>query len=330
MRKSLLIISLLFCCTIFSASLLAKSSGQSLDQIVAVVNDDVITKSELDHSLSIVKMQISQQNAPMPTDSVLQKQVLEQLVNKRLQLQIAKQAGVNVSDADLDKAIGTIAKQNNMSTASLYQRLSQEGMSTSDYRREIREQLTLQKLQQQEVVSHVVITPEEVTTFMRSQLWQDNGTKEYQIEDILIPLSDTPSAEEIAAARKRAVAVVAKLNQGKSFREVAQSESGAKNALQGGDLGWRKLPEIPSAFAELVSRMQAKEVAGPIQTPNGFHIIRLGGLRNLGEQQAPPDRKQIEALLMQRKFEEAIQSWVSKLRSQAFIELNLVKKNDLA
>jgi peptidyl-prolyl cis-trans isomerase SurA len=255
---------------------------------------------------------------------------LEQLITKRLQLQVAKQAGINVTDTDLDSAIGNIAKQNNMTTSILYERLTQEGMTAKDYRSEIREQITLQKLQQQEVVNRVTITPEEVASFMHSQAWQNNGSKEYRIEDILIPLSDTPSSEEIAAARKRATAVIAKLNQGQNFRSVAQSESGDKHALQGGDLGWRKLPEIPSAFAELVSRMQPKEVSAPIQTPNGFHIIRLAGSRSIGEAQAAPDRKQIESLLLQRKFEEAIQNWVSKLRSQAFIVMNPANQSALA
>src|SRR5476651_2284415 len=112
MKKSLLIITLLFCATLLGAHSYAKSSGQSLDQIVAVVNDDVITKSELDHSLNIVKIQITQQNMPVPAENVLEKQVLEQLITKRLQLQVAKQAGITVTDNDLDSAIGNIAKQN--------------------------------------------------------------------------------------------------------------------------------------------------------------------------------------------------------------------------
>lgn len=329
MKKIPLILSLLFYFMVFAVSAQAKSSGQSLDQIVAIVNDDVITKSEFDHSLDIVKIQIAQQNIPAPGEKILHKQVLDQLVNKRLQLQIAKQAGIEVSDTDLDRAIDTIAKQNNLTMSLLYDRLTQEGMSVKDYRHEIREQITLQKLQQQEVVNRVTVSPDEITSFMHSQLWQDNGSKEYRIEDILIPLSDTPSSEEIATARKKAYAVVARLHQGQGFREVAQSESSGKTALQGGDLGWRQLPEIPSAFAELVSRMQPKEVSEPIQTPNGFHIIRLAGTRAVGEQKAAPDRKQVEELLLQRKFEEAIQNWVSKLRSQAFIVMDPNKKNDL-
>lgn len=330
MKKILLIISLLSICLGFSAFCFAKGKGQSLDQIVAIVNDDVITKSEFEQSMGIVKVQIAQQNIAAPEEKALHKQVLDQLINKRLQMQVAEQAGINVTDADLDGAIASIAKQNNMTTDSLYERLTQEGMSVKDYRHEIREQMTLQKLQQQEVVSRVTVSPDEITNFMRSRLWQDNSAKEYRIEDILIPLSDTPSSDEIAEARKKATAVVARLNQGQNFKEVAQAESSGKNALQGGDLGWLSLPEIPSAFAELVSRMQTQEVSAPIQTPNGFHIIRLAGSRSSGAQQTPPSRKQIEDLLLQRKFDEAVQNWVSKLRSQAFIVRDPNKQNDIA
>jgi peptidyl-prolyl cis-trans isomerase SurA len=115
---------------------------------------------------------------------------------------------------------------------------------------------------------------------------------------------------------------MAKLNNGQSFESVTGSESSASTTIKGGDLGWRKLPEIPSAFAEQVAHMQAKEVAGPIQTSNGFHIIRLAAVRALASKEGAPSRKQIENLLLQQKFEQAIQNWVSKLRSQAFINMN--------
>lgn len=302
----------------------AKNNEQSLDQIVAVINDDVVTRTELTHAMSLAKMQMSQEHVTLPADKILQKQVLDQLINKKLQLQIAKQVGINITEMDLDKAIESVAKQNNLSVTELYQRLNSEGMSTTDYRDEIRDQMAIHRLQQQEVVSKINISPQEVDSFMHSQIWRSNEAKEYHIEDILIPLADAPSSDDIAAARKKAETVIAKLRQGQNFQSIAQSESSNSNALQGGDLGWRKLPEIPSAFADQVSHMQAKEIGGPIQAPNGFHIIRLEGVRALEAKQTAPDRKQIENLLLQRKFEEAVQNWVSRLRSQAFIT-NTVK-----
>lgn len=322
--KKILLLSLFFCSMFYSLICDATSNENSLDQIVAVVNEDVITKSELNHALSITKTQITSRNMATPPENILRKQVLDQLINKQLQLQMAQQMGIDIPDEDIDNAVSNVALRNNMTVDELYQRLTREGMTKADYRKEMREQLTMQKLQQQDVVSHITITKEEVDTFMHSQAWQNNDGKEYHLEDILISLSDTPSSEEIAKARQHATDIITRLHHGQSFREAAMAESGDKHALQGGDLGWRKLPEIPSAFANLVANMRVKEVAGPIQTPNGFHIIRLTETRNAGKQ-AAPDRKQVEDLLLQRKFEEAVQNWVSKLRSQAFIEMTPTK-----
>jgi peptidyl-prolyl cis-trans isomerase SurA len=318
--KKFNLVTAIICATLLSATCFAAAQKQTFDQIVAVVNDDVVTKSELNLALSTARAQISQESVPTPPEQILRKQVLDQLINKKLQLQIAKQVGIDVTDDDLNKAIQQVATQNNITVATLYERLKQEGMSLTDYRNEIRDQLTMQRLQQQEVVNHITITPQEVDNFLKSNAWKTNTAKEYRIDDILILTSDAPSPDEIRAARTRAQMVLNKLKNGLSFTSVAQADSSGARALQGGDLGWRKLPEIPSAFAEQISRMQKNEIAGPIQTPNGFHIIKLSDTRALSSQQAITERKQIEELLLQRKFEEAMQNWVSRLRSQSFIE----------
>lgn len=317
MKKSLLLITLFFCTILFYTNNYA-AQDQSLDEIIATVNEDVITKSELNRSLAIVKMQLLQSHLPKPEDKILKKQVLDQLINKKLQLQMARQANVYVNDEDLDNAVEAVARRNNVSVDDLYQRIARDGMSKTDYREEMRDQLILKKIQEQELISHITMTSDEVTNFLRSKNWINNASKEYRIEDILIPTSDTPSPEELLRAKQRAQNVLAKLKQKMSFKMVAQMESGEKHALQGGDLGFRKLPEIPSAFSDVVVHMKLNEVAGPIQTPNGFHIIRLVDERT-DSSAAAPDRRQVENLLFQRKFEEALQNWISRLRSQAFI-----------
>jgi peptidyl-prolyl cis-trans isomerase SurA len=301
---------------------LAKSAEQPLDKMVAIVNDDVISGTELNHAVDTAKVQIAQEHVAAPPANVLQKQVLDQLINKKIQLQIAKQAGIEIKDADVDAAIAHIASQNHLSISSLYEHINQEGMTTSEYRHEIHDQMAMQKLQQQEVASKITISPQEVTNFMHSRTWQTNATKEYHLQDILIPFSDTPSTEEIAKAKKHADMVMAKIKQGQNFDQVALSESSGNQALQGGDLGWRQLPEIPTAFADQVVRMHPNDSAGPIQSPNGFHIIRLVEERALSAKQVATSRKAIESLLLQQKFEEAVQNWVSKLRSQAFVVIN--------
>lgn len=323
-------LSLFLSCFFFSNLLFAKSEHSkeqhSLDQVVAVVNDDVITKSELQHGMSIAKMQSAQTHVAPPSKEMLSKQVLNQLINKKLQLQMAKQAGIKVSDHDLEEVIQNVAKQNQMTMNALYQRLNQEGMSVSEYKAEMRNQLIVQKLQQQELISKINVTPEEVSSFMHSAMWQSNSSKEYQLQDILIPLPETPSTVEIINAKSRAENIIKQLRKKRSLREIAKSESNQKYSLEEENLGWRTIAEIPSAFGESVVSMQAGDVAGPIQTANGLHILRLMAARNrVGGEETAPNKKQVEALLMQRKFEVEVQQWLSKLRSQAFIEITPAK-----
>ncbi len=315
----------LICISTLSSVCFAKSSEQSLDQMVAVVNEDLITRSELERAMTATKMQIAQQPAATNiSEKSLEKQVLQQLINKKLQLQTAEQAGISITDQELDKAITNIASQNNVSIDELYKHVEDEGMSIATYRHEIRDQIILQKLQQREIAGKVTITPEEVNAFMKSNAFKENSANEYRLQDILIPTSDTPSTQEIAAVRARAETLMQQLRNGVSFDALAKAESRGATALQGGDLGWRKLPEIPSAFADKITGMKKNDIAGPIQTPNGFHILLMTDLRKLDDNNKTlSDRKAVEAMLLQQKFEAAVQSWVSKLRSQAFITSSL-------
>ena len=316
MKKIILAALLLVC---MQAYVYAKSETQSLNSIVAVVNDEVVTHTELSRALGIIKSQMAQANVNIPSEGVLRKQALNKLIDKKLQIQIARQVGINITDEEIDRVIQNVADKNNMSVESLYKHINQDGMSTTVYRNEMREQMTIQKIQQQEVAGHLTVTPDEIDRFIHSKVWQSNTNKEYHLEDILIPLSDIPSSEEVQSARQRAKVVLTKLNQGESFNHLEQS-LGDTN-IRSDDLGWRKLPEIPSAFSQHIVSLQPKEIAGPIQTANGFHLIRLTALRSSGEKVAAPNRTQVEQFLMQRKFEENVQNWVSKIRSQAFISM---------
>lgn len=299
----------------------AKSEEQKLDHLVAIVNDDVITQSELQHAVSLAKNQMAKEQMPLPKEDILRKQTLDQLINKKIQLQLAKQAGIHITEKDLDQAIEQIAERYQISLEMLYQQLAQEGLSKKDYRHEVHDQLVMQKLQQQEIVNRITITPQEINTFIQSKDWQkqSSGPKEYHLEDTLVPLSDTPSAEEISRTKEQALTVLNALNQGKKIQELISSIPSLKQE----DLGWRKLDEIPSAFVPKVSQIKAHAIAGPIQTPNGFHLIRLVEDRLLDGPPTTPNQKEIEQLLLQRKFALAMQNWISKMRNQAFVQVHL-------
>lgn len=318
-RITLLFIALLTS-TVMSLGHAAPSNEQSLDQIIAIVNDAVITQSELNHAIQLAKQQLASSNMPTPPDKTLQKQVLDQLIDRKLQLQLAEQLGMHVDNTMLQKAMAQIAKENHMNVSELLERVAQSGMNVSDYKKELREQILIQQIQQQQVASKITITDQEVKDFMRSASYQASNNKEYHLEDILIALPDSPTPNDIASAKQKAAEVLAKIRNGLNFNEAAVSESGSNKALQGGDLGWRKLPEVPSAFAESIMNMKEGDIAGPLQAANGFHLVRLSGLRNTSSAAIP--YKQVEQMIFQRKLEEALQSWTTKLHSEAFINMH--------
>lgn len=319
MRYTLLL-AVLLTSLVGSSVSMADTKEQSLDQMVAVVNDDLITRSELSTALKTVKLQLSQQNMQQPPERELEKQVLDQLINKRLQLQLAKQAGISVTEEELDTAVGKIAEQNGISVADLYKRLSAEGIAKSSYRKEIREQMTLTRIQQRQVAGKVKISPQEVSSFIESAKANLSSEKEYLLEDILVPISDSPSKQELASAEKRANSVLSKLRNGNKIATLVKKEAKKKNGLQSGDLGWRSTSELPSVFAKSVTSMSKNTFKGPIKAANGYHILKLKDVRT-AEADSPQlaDRKKVESMLLQRKFEQAVQNWVSQLRSQAFI-----------
>lgn len=310
--KTFFQLSIIFCYIL--GMNLGVAATQSLDQIIATVNDSPIMQSELNEAMNTIKKQMMSMRAPLPSNAALHKQVLEQLINRKLELELAAQSGIHASDADVDRVINNIAKENKFSVAELYQQVAAQGLNRNNYRKEIQDAIVLQQLQQQQVGPKVVITPEEIKDFVRSKAWQTSTMKEYHLEDILIALPETPTPSDIATAKKQAEELLAKLRKGMDFK-TAMAESG-------NDLGWRKLPEIPTAFANELSEMKQNDIAGPLQTSNGFHLIRLAGIRNVPtEHSASPSPKQIEQMLYQRKFEAALQSWVAKLRSEAVINL---------
>ncbi len=319
-RLILFYFSIVILCSLPMHAYSAKASSQSLDRVVVIINDSVITQTELDEAINTVRKQF--QGNP-PAENVLRKQVLDQLINRKLQMQLAEQAGVTISDENLNKAINQIALSNKISAKELYSKLAEQGMSRTQYRKEIHEQLILQQIQQQEVGQRLTITPQEIDDFLRSKDWKTSYGKEYHLEDILIALPEAPTPQDIMEAKSRAENIVAKIHNGMSFKQAALSESNGSQALQGGDLGWRKLPNIPPEFASELVNMKPNELLGPMMTPNGFHIVLLAGIRDAKiEGDTKSVRKQIEQLIYQRKFEEGLQKWISKLRSSAFINMH--------
>ncbi len=263
------------CLLFVNAVSYATAKVQPLDQVVAVVNDEVITQSQLDKAVITAKKELKASNTPVPAQKTLEKQVLNQLIDRNIELQMAKRFGLEVTQADLNKAISDVAKRNHASMSQLKNMVESNGVSWKDYRQQIKDQLIIQKVLGEAVGSRIQITDQEIKNVMDSPEYQNKKISEYRVSDILISLPDEPSSAQLHQADKTADQILAELKKGVSFKQLAAANSSSNTALSGGDLGWRSLEELPTVFANKLETMKVGEVAGPIRTGNGLHVIKL-------------------------------------------------------
>jgi peptidyl-prolyl cis-trans isomerase SurA len=261
-----------------------QSQAIPVDKIVAVVNDDVITRHELDDKLEVVVKQLNKQGTPLPPPEVLEKQILERMVIDKLQLQFADETGVRVDDAQLDKTLQRIAQENQISSLAEFRtKLEQEGVDFKKFREEIRNEIIASRLRDREVDSKIVISENEIDNYLATQAKQPGRNEEYQLAHILVLVPEQASAEKIQASRKRAEQALEQLNGGAEFAQVAAGFSDDKDAMQGGALGWRSTDRIPSLFLDAIQKMQPGDVSPVLRSPNGFHIIKLLDKRSKDE-----------------------------------------------
>ncbi|MBI1194778.1 MAG: molecular chaperone SurA [Gammaproteobacteria bacterium] len=251
----------------------------AIDGVAAIVNDEVITQTELDEELDRVRAQLRQKALPIPASADLDKQVLEELIVSRLQLQLAQTNGITVDDETLDKAIANIAEMNNLSLARFKEVLANDGFDFKKFRERIRKEILIRRLHQQQIDSQILITDQEVDAFLNDLRRQGVASDEYDVAHILIPVSEAAGADERQTAEKKAEDIHARLDKGADFAELAISSSGGEQALEGGDLGWRKLGELPTLFADQVIDMNPGDVSAILRSSRGFHIIKLLGHR---------------------------------------------------
>ncbi|MCP5202405.1 MAG: peptidylprolyl isomerase [Gammaproteobacteria bacterium] len=245
-----------------------------LDRIIAVVDDDVIMESELDEQMNRVRAALRQQGTQMPPTAVLERQVMERLVLEKIQLQIADRSGIEVEDAALDRAVSDIAERNKLSIDQFKEILASEGYEFDRFREQIRQEILIAKVRREEVDKRISVSDSEIDNFLRNEEGGED-TLEYHLNHILIAVPSGSSDEEIRAARDKAEQTLARLESGEDFESVAISVSDGQQALEGGDLGWRKGGEIPSLFADPVSNMKVGDVSSIITSPSGFHIVKL-------------------------------------------------------
>lgn len=246
-----------------------------LDRIVAVVNDDVITAVELDAEMDTIKKQFRQQNTRFPSDAILKKQLLERMILRRIQLQRAKRMHIRVDDETVNRTVDNIAAQNNLSLSQFREALTREGIDFASFRENMRDEITLNQLQNRLVRNRITVTKQEIDNFLSNRALRGGKNKEYRLGHILIAVPEAASAEKITEARAEAESTITKLQQGAEFSQMAIATSDGQQALEGGDLGWRRLEALPTLFSEWVSNHKEGDISHAIRSPSGFHIIKL-------------------------------------------------------
>jgi peptidyl-prolyl cis-trans isomerase SurA len=273
------------------------TQGELLDRVVAIVNDGVVLNSDLDAQVDAVTERLRQQKLELPPQNVLRQQVLERLVLQEIQVQRANHVGVKVSDEQLNQALSDVAKRNNLTLSQLPDALAQQGIDYTSYREEVRREITLQMLRQRDVLQHISVTPREIDQYLDKQTKTPSERNEYNVSHILIAVGQEASPAQLDAAAKRAQDVYERAKGGEDFAKLAVAYSNSQTALDGGALGWRKGSELPTFLTDIITRLKPGEVAEPLRTPTGFHIIRLNEVRG-GSEKAVEDQIHTRHILM--------------------------------
>ncbi len=259
------------------AQALGGQAGQTVDSVAAVVNDDVITVRELDQRAGLIARRLEQQHAPVPPQDQLRSQVLSQMVLERIQLEKAKEDGIAVSDADVQKTLQRLAAANNMAFDTYRSRIEAEGVPWSVFTRDARNELTLSKLREKEVDSKVTVSDAEVANYIASQRGPGaHAQQDLRIEHILVKVPAGAAQDVVDAAQKKAQAILQQARTGTKFGSLVKDDSQAADAKHGGDLGFKSPANLPEAFVKAASQLRPGEIAPDvIRTDDGFEVIRL-------------------------------------------------------
>ncbi len=251
-------------------------SVKPIDSIVAVVEEDVILRSELDESVSVIVSQFNAAGRQLPPRNIIEKQVLDQLIVARLKLQRAEMRGIRVSEQEIDGYISEVANKSGITVEQMRRTIIEDGLSWKNFRSDVRDQLATQQLQRRVAFSRVDVSETEIDLYLDSQ---NNITGEYQLSHILIAVPEGASPAQVEDARAKADRIHREINEGLDFVTAAITHSNGPQALQGGDLGWRDATSVPSLLAEQISEMKTGDMTRPMRDASGFHILKVSGYR---------------------------------------------------
>lgn len=299
-KRTLAIFTLIFTILLSGEIVTTPAFAQNLNAVVAVVNNGVITQTELNNAISEAKQQLAAGGNPQAiSQAQLKKMVLKQLIDEKLQLELAKQAKVTVTDAEVTQAITHIAAQNHLTLSSLKDKLQQQNMSYTAYRQMIHKQLLIHKIQQTGIGAEPKITAQDLKEALTQYQMHVNTQQAYHLIDIVAPTKQ--DAEKFMVQLKNGVDIQ------------------SSNPQNFHDLGWQTQNTLPSIFVKEIASMKTGDIAGPIQAPNGFHVIKLVGVQG---NSATPTKQQLENIAYQMKFQQAVKKWLVQLRKTAYIKIN--------
>ena len=269
---------------VLSVSLAATAQIQLLDKVIAIVDDDVVLQSELDLRMAAVYGQIQQSGTQPPPQEILLQQVLDRLISERLQLNMAYSAGVRIGDEELNLALARIAAGNKITMEQYVEQIHAQGQTIANVREEIRNEMTLMRVQQGKVMRRIRISEQELDNFLNSEEGRFLTSPDVNVGQILLTVPSSLSSAEADQVLDRANDLRAQAVAGTDFRQLAIANSADQSALQGGDLGWRKMAQLPGVFIEAVDKMSPGEVSQPIRSGAGYHLLKLYETRGGGEQ----------------------------------------------
>ncbi len=271
---------------IFSLLIPSKTTlaTEAIDRIAAVVEDGVILESELNEQVHTFTTRLQANNTPMPPPDVIRRQLLERIIQTKLQLQLAKRLGIQVDDETLQQSLTEITQQNNLSQQEFKETLKQDNIPYEKFVDEVRTEITLNRLRHSQIVSRIKVSDREVTDYLKTQgKHAEERNAQYHLAHILISTAENSSPTQIQQAREQAQETFQDLKNGSDFKQTAMRISDGPQALSGGDLGWRKLSQIPTLLIDVIAKMRTGDIEGPIRSPSGFHIIKLLDVKGKGK-----------------------------------------------
>lgn len=291
-------------------------AAETIDRIIAVVNDGVVLSSEMERSMKLAEAQLRERNIGTPPPGVLETQVLERLIVTRLQTQRAQDAGIRIDDRELNEVLTAVAAQNKLSLPQFIELVKKDGIDYASIREQIRDEVLTQRVRQKEVGSRVMVTDQDVDLALANASADDNI--EYRLSHILVSVPDGATAEAREAARAKAASLLKRARDGEDFAQLAIANSDGQQALSGGDLDWRKASNLPTAFAIAAPKLKVGDVADVIESGSGFNIVKLTDLRDSGEKAMVSETKSQHILLMnnQLRDEAGTQAQIREIRDR--------------